>query len=33
MDELQTFKSWKIMTTILVVTGLFMVLLLSIWIG
>ena len=33
MDERQTFKSWTLMTTILGVTGLFMVLLLSIWIG
>ena len=33
MDERQTFKSWTLMTTILGGTGLFMVLLLSIWIG
>ena len=33
MDERQTFKSWTLMTTILGVTGLFMILLLSIWIG
>ncbi|MEK9609735.1 MAG: hypothetical protein VW058_08715 [Flavobacteriaceae bacterium] len=32
MDETKTFKSWSIMTTILGVTGLLMVMLLSLWV-